>query len=500
MTEAPSAPSPGADLRRWARRAPDAPALVGDRGALTYGELHAAVRAAAARFRAAGVAPRQIATLRLGPGVEAVVRLFGLWSAGAVPAPLDERLSDRELAQAEALLGPAWRLDDDGLRAAAATGPARARSAAEVPADVVAFLTTSGSTGRPKAVGLGRAALVASADAVSERLALARDDRWGLALSLAHVGGLALAFRAIRNGSSVRIWPRFDADAVARDLLAGAVTHLSVVPVMLKRILECRTFAQGLRRGRSPTALRCVLVGGDAADGALLERARDAGVPVAATWGMTETASQIATAPPAELLLRPGAVGRALAGVRVRRGADGVLQAKGPVLASAIVESDGRSDAGPPPARPLPTDAEGWFSTRDVGRVDDEGRVRVEGRVDDVVVSGGLNVSAREVERVIRSHPGVEDAVVFGVPDPDWGEVVAAVVESVDPGVTPDAVDRHCRARLARGRCPSRIVVTDAIGRTWSGKVVRRASAHGLESATAAGGGPARLAVRGAGP
>lgn len=454
----PSVATPATWLERAAARTPDAPAIVWEDGRLTCRELDQAADAAAARFRDAA-RPGGTAVLCLPPGPGAATALFGLWKAGFVAAPLHERLSSSEKNYALRLLRPALQLDDHGEPAPA--GSHRTPLSLAAFPEVSTALLTSGSSGAPKAVALSTRALAASVAGAVRRLSIEPGACWGLCLSLGHVGGLALMLRALAAAGAVRCWPTFDAAAVADAVLAGKVTHLSVVPVMLRRLLD----ALGARA--VPASLRCVLTGGAGASGSLLARARRAGVPVAPTWGMTETASQIATAPP-ELARRvPGTAGRPLPGVEVRADAAGVLHARGPVLAAAVVRAPG---AAP---EPLPLDADGWFRTPDAGRVDADGRVWVDGRADDVIVTGGLNVAPREVEQVIEAMPGVGEAVVFGVPDPDWGHVVAAVVEAADGIVAPEGVDRHCRARLVRGRCPSRIQVVDALPRTRTGKVMR---------------------------
>ena len=366
-------------------------------------------------------------------------------------------------------------------RPASQARPARPHAARP---DPVAFVLTSGSSGPPRAFGFTHRAFAASAAAVATRLGLGPDDRWGLCLSPGHIGGLSLIVRAVATGASVRLWPSFDAGAVSRAILAGEVTHLAVVPVMLRRILA------RLGGRRAPESLRCVLVGGASASRALLDRAWSAGLPVATTWGMTETASQVATAPPAVARRRPGTAGRPLRGVEVRPGPGGTLQVRGPILATVVIRGPGSTP------RSLPTDPDGWFSTRDLGRVGADGLVWIEGRADAIIVSGGLNVSPEEVERTIEELPGVREAVVFGVPDEEWGETVAAAVEADPAAVVAADVDRHCRERLVRGRCPSRIVVVDALPRTLTGKAVRSRAAALLDpraSAASSGHGtPAR--------
>lgn len=468
---APAA-TPATWLERAVARAPDAPALIwGDDARLTCRELDQAAQAAEARFREAArraapsqpptarPTPRAVAALSLPPGPQAVAALFGLWKAGFVVAPLHERLSSAETDYALRLLRPSLGPDDQGepLRA----GPAgTALSLAAFP-EVSTMLLTSGSSGAPRAVGLTTGALAASIAGAVRRLSLRPGACWGLCLSLGHVGGLALLLRAIATGAAVRCWPAFDAVSVARAVATGQVTHLSVVPVMLRRLLD----ALGGRQ--APASLQCVLTGGAAASRSLLERAWRAGVPATPTWGMTETASQIATATPDSARRARGTVGRPLPEIEVRADDAGMLHVRGPTLADAVVRAPG---AGP---EPLPLDADGWFRTPDAGRVDADGHVRVEGRADDAIVTGGLNVAPREVEQVIEAMPGVREAVVFGVPDPDWGQVVAAVVEAANSAVAAEGVDRHCRARLARGRCPSRIRVVDSLPRTRTGKVMR---------------------------
>ena len=485
----PPYPTPADDLARQTARIPSATALSWDGGHWTYRQLDARASALADRFRATGALPGHAATLCATPGPDTVAALFALWRAGCLAVPLHEKLTPAEIEHARTTVKATLHVDNHILHGATrpdgADGPAHPDSpdapTAPRPAphglatpsdpapptpytafpDVTTLLLTSGSTGAATAFGFTRAALAASAAAVADRLRLTPDDRWALTLSLGHIGGLCLVVRAVMTGASVRLWPVFDPDALASAVVRQQVTHLAVVPVMLRRLL-----ARLGGRPRPPT-LRCVLVGGAAASHGLLDDAWVAGLPIATTWGMTETASQVATAPPDLARRHPGTAGRPLPGIEVRATSAGALQVRGPTLASIAVPGPGASP------RALPRDPGGWFTTRDLGRVDSGGLIWIEGRADAIIVSGGLNVSPGEVERVIEALPGVNDAVVFGVPDEEWGEVVAAVVEA-DPGVvTADDVDRYCRERLARGRCPSRIVVVDALSRTWTGKVMR---------------------------
>ncbi|MDE2783709.1 MAG: AMP-binding protein [Gemmatimonadota bacterium] len=463
-------PNPSDDLARRAAATPSATALVWDEGSLTYRDLDERATAMAGRLRECDAAAGDTVTLCATPGAETVTALFGLWRAGCVAVPLHERLTPSEVDRARRIVMSTLQIDNQTLHYLShSNATTQLRPARPLPnrlgsfPNIVACILTSGSSGAPKALGFTRDAFAASASAVASRLDLTATDRWGLCLSPGHIGGLSLVVRAAMTGASVRLWPSFDPGAVARAVVDGQVTHLAVVPVMLRRVLS------RLAGERVPATLRCVLVGGAAASRSLLDEAWAAGVPVATTWGMTETASQVATAPPDLARRHPGTAGRPLRGLEVRVAADapGTLEVRGPTLATVAIRGPG---AHP---EPLATDPDGWFATRDLGRIDPDGLVWIDGRADAIIVSGGLNVSPGEVERVIETMPGVTAAVVFGVPDEEWGEVVAAVVEGDPAVVDAEAVDRHCRTRLARGRCPSRIVVVDSLSRTWTGKVMR---------------------------
>jgi O-succinylbenzoic acid--CoA ligase len=206
---------------------------------------------------------------------------------------------------------------------------------------------------------------------------------------------------------------------------------------MLARLLDA-----GLRE---PPSLRCVLLGGGPIPPALLARARDAEVPVAGTYGMTEACSQIATR------------GWPLAGVELRVAGDGEVLVRGPNVAAGALADDG------------------WLHTGDLGALSPDGRLAITGRKSDTIVTGGENVAPAEVEAVLLEHPAVADAGVFGRLDSEWGEaLVAAVVLRDGVAVGTDELREFCAARLAGYKVPKRIELADALPRTESGKLLRR--------------------------
>ncbi|MFQ5679208.1 MAG: AMP-binding protein [Gemmatimonadota bacterium] len=342
--------------------------------------------------------------------------LAGRVAPSAVPLPLEElvprtgsALPDRPAGVSPVEGGAAVPVPDDP-----SPRPATARPAASpVPLSEASWiLATSGSSGRPRLVALSRDALVSNARAAARRLRLAAEDRWLASLSLAHVGGLALAVRARLLRSTLVLRETFDPEEWAHLLDEGAFTHASLVPTMLYRLLEAR----GDRP--APPSLRCLLVGGAATPSGLLERALGLGYPVALTYGLTECGSQVATAPPELVRRRPGTVGPPLDGTRVRLSEEGEILVRGPsVMLGYWDEPDVRNCEG------------AWLRTGDYGRLDEEGHLWITGRRADRIVSGGVNVDPAEVEEVLLSCPAVRKAVVVGVADPEWGERVVAAVQ-----------------------------------------------------------------------
>ncbi|MGY1691290.1 o-succinylbenzoate--CoA ligase [Geodermatophilus sp. SYSU D01105] len=324
--------------------------------------------------------------------------------------------------------------------AAAARAVLRPGAPLEPGADLV--VVTSGSTGGGRGVLLPAAAVRASGEATLARLG--GPGSWLLALPVSAIAGLQVLCRSVLAGTRPTVPARGErlADALAR--MPGGRRYTALVPTQLRRYLDAD--AGALR------AFDAVLVGGAATDPALLARAREEGVAVVTTYGMTETAG--------------GCVydGEPLEGVRVRV-TDGGIELAGPVLALGYrLDPEGTTAAF----------ADGWFRTRDAGSLT-AGRLTVHGRLDDVVVTGGVNVAPQAVEGVLREHPDVADAVVFGRPDDEWGQrVVAAVVPA--PGAEPDLAGLRpwVAERLGPPAAPRELHRIAAVPTLHTGKPDRR--------------------------
>ncbi|WES64287.1 AMP-binding protein [Microbacter sp. GSS18] len=348
----------------------------------------------------------------------------------------------------------------DGTGPALGLGLVRPR-AVEAPHGTAVVVTTSGSTGIPKSVVLSADALTASAHATAARVG---EGSWLLALPAGYVAGLQVLVRSILAGREPTVLedaftPERFADAalmMVRGPLGGSTaTYTSLVPAQLTRLLDAaeddRAVLAALR------SFEQILVGGQALPPATLERAQDAGVRVVRTYGSSETSG--------------GCVydGVALDGVDVAI-AGGEVRIAGPTLATGYLGDPELTDAV------FVRDADGtrWYRTGDAGILED-GVLRVRGRLDNVIVSGGINISLDRVEHVVRTIPGLSGAVVVGVPDQRWGEASVIVAARGEALRRPEATQLE-EARTAVGRTvgaharPARLVLVDALATLPSGK------------------------------
>ncbi|ERJ04718.1 Long-chain fatty-acid-CoA ligase protein [Halorhabdus tiamatea SARL4B] len=336
---------------------------------------------------------------------------------------------------------------------------------ARYPSDTHLIMFTSGTTGEPRGVKLTLTNLFASAIASAFRLGLTREDRWLVSVPMVHMGGLAPLIRSTLYGTSVVLQREFEPAETATTMIDFDVTGVSFVPTMLSRLLDTEW--------SPPESLRFVLLGGAAAPRDLIERSEDAGVPAFPTYGMTETASQVATATPTQAFGNPGTVGQPLMFTKVAiiddeasaaPGETGEIVIDGPTVTPGYLDD----------AETRKVFDERGLHTGDLGYRDADGRLYVVGRIDDQIVTGGENVDPGEVESVIESHPAVAESVVVGISDEEWGERVGALVvpeNGSDPDV--DGIETACRDELAAFKVPKSIAVAESIPRTVSGTVDR---------------------------
>lgn len=428
-------------LDHSARVHPRRIALADPGGELTYAELRVRAGAVASALAAAGVGAGDPVAIESPAGIAHAVALHGAILAGAVAQSLPPSGRDG----VDVAPGACFVDHDDVDRAIAAAGawPAIRRP----PRQPLTRVLSSGTTGAPKPVELSGANHLWSALASGLRLGVEPRDRWLCCLPLNHVGGQTILLRSALYGTAAEVHPGFDLERVAAALATGRISIASLVPTQLVRLLDA---------GAAVERPRLLLVGGGPLADDVLAEGEARGATVVQTYGLTEACSQVCTLAPGEAREHAGSAGRPLLGVEVRV-TDGEILVRGPNVAPAAVATDG------------------WLHTGDSGRIDEEGFLRLEGRREDLIVSGGENVRPERVEDVLRTHPGVADAAAVGVDDREWGQRVEAhVVRAADAAPSEAELLEHARRHLVRHERPKRIHFRPELPRTASGKLQRR--------------------------
>ncbi len=393
-----------------------------------------------------GAAPGFLVAVDLAPGPAWVDVVADLWDVGAAILPLDARLTDRERGAIVDLARPASVVtaDDEVMFADPAVAD---------PERVAMVIATSGTRGGPKLVELSRDAIAAAVGLSSAALASEEpaerpaippsSERWVCCLSPAHIGGMLVLLRHVLSGAPVTVLDRLGLDQ-ADVVPAGA--RIALVPTMLRRLVDAEV---------DLSRFGVVLVGGSSVDTGLAERAAALGGHIVTTYGLTETCGGIAYD------------GRPFEGVRVRFASDGEIEVSGPTL----MEGYRHAPASTAAAFTL----DGWLRTGDAGALEDDGRLRVEGRLDEAIRTGAETVWPKEVERVLRDHPKVADVAVAGRPHAEWGrQVVAFVVPGrFDDPPSLSELRAHTADRIARFKAPKALVLVSEIPRTASGKIRR---------------------------
>lgn len=462
--------SDGLSFLDAAEESPQRDALFWDGARYRYGELAPLIRASQADLAARGAVPGSVVALAANNHLDTFVRIAAILESGMTLLPIHPRLTPAERRVLLDDARPDLVLTEDAALSLSATPHAAeiferapgvsSSSQARDAAAPLAILYTSGTTGRPKGAILPREAFLASARASAQNLGWRDEDRWLLLMPLCHVGGLSIVTRCLLARRAVVLLPRFDPHEALRTIAALRVTLVSVVPTMLKALLEAD-------RANLLARARAVLVGGAAAPMPLLEECARRGIQALTTYGLTEACSQVTTqrlqTPPRA---EPGA-GYPLAGVEIE-----ILDAQGARLpAGEIGQIRVRGlnvMRGYLHGAPVPPEG---LETGDLGWLDPEGRLHLAARRTDLLISGGENVYPAEVEQVLESVPGVARALVFGAPDETWGQRVAAALE-LQPGATLSlgVLSVVLRERLAGHKRPRLLCVVEELPTLPSGK------------------------------
>ena len=388
------------------------------------------------------VAPGELLAVDVPAGPAWVPLLHRLWSERIAFMPLDERLPESERRRLLDVARPAAVLGAGG-------GATVYAGAEPVDDDVAIVMATSGTGGAPRLVELSRdAVLAAVAGSRSALGAPGHDVSRGLVscLTPAHIGGLLVLLRSEIDQVPVVVLERFDAGRLVREVPPGSA--VSLVPAMVARLVR-----DGAELDRSGV----VLVGGGALDPGLRAEAESLGATIVETYGLTESCGGV---------VYDGVV---FEGTDVRLGEAGRIELRGPTIMQGY--------RGDPAATGAAFDARGWLRTADAGSIDDDGRLRVHGRLDDAIRTGAETVWPLEVERALESHSKVAEVAVAGRTHPEWGQHVVAFVvpRSIDDVPSLQELRGHASERIARHKAPREIVLVHQLPRTPGGKLRRGA-------------------------
>jgi O-succinylbenzoic acid--CoA ligase len=368
-----------------------------------------------------GLRESDLLAVKLAPGHKWLELIREAWNCGAAVLPVDHRLSEAEVAHIYKGARPTVVLEDS-------QSPVRLSSGAPVDPEVALVVATSGTTGAPKTVELTHAAVKAAVEASSTRLQCTKEDPWLCCLPLAHMGGMLVAARALLLGAPLVVQPRFDIESFEQQQQAR---FTSLVPTMLFRLLEA---------GADLARFKAILIGGAALSASLKKRAREAGAQIVPTYGLTETCGGIVydSTP--------------LKGVEVRIGDEEEILVRSPTLMRGYrLRPDATAEAITP---------DGWLKTKDAGTFE-SGHLKVAGRLDHRIRTGGETVWPSEVEAVLQEHPKIQDITITGTPDPEWGEKVVAHVVPANPSFPPslEEVRAFAAIKLARYKLPRELMI-----------------------------------------
>jgi O-succinylbenzoic acid--CoA ligase len=485
-------------LAERAAQKPNAPALEFMGQIWTYSALNDWAESIAASLEVRGVERGARIGVYLSNQPVYVALIHALARVGAVAVPLNIRLIESELkwqleqSQCRLLVcdhdfflrGCEWvgsqkqiLVSDDFALRAPQSNPARTHALRPFESDSVqGIFFTSGTTGFPKGVMLTFDNHHASALASAERLGVDPRDRWLLTIPLYHIGGMSIVFRAAIYGITIVLHSGFDVDAVHHSLTDENITHVSLVPTMLHRLLE------KYPDFKPSQSLRAILLGGAGAPTSLLEKALALNLPIALTYGLTEAASQVVTSTPEQTRAKPGSVGKPLSGTIIDivdesdkslpNGEIGEIVVNGGTVMQGYLDNE-RPNRFWKPVRSI--------HTGDIGYLDPDGDLWILTRRTDLIVSGGENVYPEEVERALMEHPAVSEACVVGVPDPEWGQSVTAAVVLREP-CSGENLIQFLRGQVAGYKVPRHIVFVESLPHTASDKLKRTEVAIGVQS------------------
>jgi len=427
-----------------ARAHPNALFLISTERSFTYAEMAEKVRLRIAQLEERLHASTLVALVGHA-SLETLVTLLALLETQTPFVAIHPRWTEAERLRVLQESRPSHLLDGDAML------PLSFGLTPSLPSSLLAVLYTSGTSGRSKGAMLSRDAFVHAAKASEARLGWQEDDRWLLAMPLAHVGGLSIVLRCLLAQKTIVLSPPGGAHAFMETVSTHRVTIASLVPTQLAHLVNAEL--------ESPPHLRAVLLGGAACPDGILRRAHTLGWKVFTTYGLTEACSQVTTSI-SPVLNSYGGSGTPLDGVELEI-REGRICIRTPSLMLGWLAK----------GLPEPFDERGFYDTGDLGSLDEEGRIHLHARRTDLIVTGGENVYPREVEEAVLGLDGLREACIVGVEDELWGQRVALLYVGEEQAL--DALQQALRPTLAAFKIPRVIQRIDALPTNSVGKIDR---------------------------
>ncbi|MEL1133696.1 o-succinylbenzoate--CoA ligase [Desulfitobacterium sp. THU1] len=319
------------------------------------------------------------------------------------------------------------------------------------PRHIAVIMDTSATTGEYKSVPLRWKQFFAHVDASQQTLRVTEKDNWLLVLPMYHISGLTILVRSLYNGTRVTLMETFEEEQVLKGIEEGSINMLSLVPTMLKRIVDRIHHHH----------LRVVLVSGEFIPRSLVETCLNKKIPIFKSYGMTETTSQSTTFCVSENPSKLNSVGIPLPGVTIRIH-DPDPEGIGEVLIQSPMVMDGYLSQEP---------IEGWVNSQDLGYVDEEGYLYILDRRKDIIISGGENIYPQEIENLLYAHPHVSECALVGMKDEKWGRVPALFVVST---LGDEEIMNYLSKRLAKYKLPKRIIHLRSLPKNTTGKILKK--------------------------
>ncbi len=408
---------------------PELPALIDDNGCVSYRDFNLSVIRYTQLLKQQGIVDGSAVGIAARNSAEYICLLHALWRLKAVACWVNYRVPGQQITGLFNTAGCGIAYHNGEASVGSDSNMKRFRELPDCRADdncpeprpefgemidleqQATIMFTSGSSTKPKAVCHSYGNHYYSALGSNENIRVAPGDRWLLSLPLYHVGGLSILFRTMLGGAAVVLMD--DTTNPALTIKEQAVTHLSLVPTQLLRLLEANIPEE------ARSQVRAVLIGGGPTPHELIRQAREAGWPVFTTYGLTEMSSQVTTSAPGAPVGKLHTAGRLLPYRELKISADGEILVRGQTLFLGYFDNDGITKA---------VDDDGWFHTGDIGQLDEDGCLKPCGRKDNMFISGGENIHPEEIEQCLNAISGIAESLVVAVSDEQYGHRPVAFV------------------------------------------------------------------------